>query len=174
MNCIRPQTKETIWYPSCGTGGFFLGAIEYLNNNFKKELEKKDTKKFFQFDTFKGWEIVPSTARLCLMNLFLHDRGDLIKMPDINIEGSLINPIEQKTNIVLANPPFGKSSSYYITNDKKLAGQDNYFYRSDFWTTTSNKQLAFVQHIVSMLEEKGRAAIVLCQIMYYLREEREK
>ncbi|WLD24717.1 N-6 DNA methylase [Flavobacterium dauae] len=85
----------------------------------------------------------------------------MIKTPDINIEDSLINPIEQKTNIVLANPPFGKSSSYYITNDKKLAEQDNYFYRSDFWTTTSNKQLAFVQHIVSMLEDKGRAAIVL-------------
>lgn len=161
VECIRPKTNETIWDPSCGTGGFFLGAIEYLNNNFKKELEQEDTKKFFQFETFKGWEIVPSTARLCLMNLFLHDIGDLMKTPDINIEDSLINPVEQKANIILANPPFGKSSSYYITNDIKLAEQDNYFYRSDFWTTTSNKQLAFVQHIVSMLEERGRAAIVL-------------
>ncbi|WP_293302488.1 class I SAM-dependent DNA methyltransferase [Pedobacter sp. UBA4863] len=161
VECVRPQTKETIWDPSCGTGGFFLGAIEYLNNNFKEELNKRDTKEFFQFDTFKGWEIVPSTARLCLMNLFLHDIGDLIKTPDVNIEDSLINPIDQKTNIVLANPPFGKSSSYYITNDKKMAEQDSYFYRSNFWTTTSNKQLAFVQHIVSMLEEDGRAAIVL-------------
>ena len=161
VECIKPQPKETIWDPSCGTGGFFLGAIEYLNNNWAKELEKTDNKKFFQFDTFKGWEIVPSTARLCLMNLFLHDIGDLIKTPDINIEDSLINPIEEKTDIVLANPPFGKSSSYYITNDIKLAEQDNYFFRNNFWTTTSNKQLAFVQHIVSMLKENGRAAIVL-------------
>jgi len=161
VECVKPQPRETIWDPSCGTGGFFLGAIEYLNTNFGKELEKKNNKKFFQFDTFKGWEIVPSTARLCLMNLFLHDIGDLIKTPDINIEDSLISPIEQKTNIVLANPPFGKSSSYYITNDQKLAEQDNYFYRSDFWTTTSNKQLAFLQHIISLLAENGRAAIVL-------------
>lgn len=161
VECVQPKPKEKIWDPSCGTGGFFLGAIEYLSNNFKKELEKKDIKKFFQFDTFKGWEIVHSTARLCLMNLFLHDIGDLIKTPDVNIEDSLINPIVEKTDIVLANPPFGKSSSYFITNDIKLAEQDDYFFRDNFWTTTSNKQLAFIQHIVSMLEENGRAAIVL-------------
>lgn len=161
VECIQPKPKESIWDPSCGTGGFFLGAIEYLNTNYKKELEKKDVKEFFQKDTFKGWEIVPSTARLCFMNLFLHGVGDMQKTPDINIVDSLLEPPIDKPKIILANPPFGKSSSYTITNDKKLGEQEDFKYREDFWTTTGNKQLAFVQHIVAILQEKGRTAIVL-------------
>lgn len=161
VECIQPETKESIWDPSCGTGGFFLGAIEYLNTHYKKELEKKDVKEFFQKHTFKGWEIVPSTARLCFMNLFLHGVGDMQKTPDINIVDSLLDPPSEKPKIILANPPFGKSSSYTITNDKKLGEQEDFKYREDFWTTTGNKQLAFVQHIVAILQEKGRAAIVL-------------
>ncbi|MBY0485569.1 MAG: type I restriction-modification system subunit M [Flavobacteriaceae bacterium] len=161
VECIQPKPKESIWDPSCGTGGFFLGAIEYLNTHYKKELEKKDVKEFFQKDTFKGWEIVPSTARLCFMNLFLHGVGDMQKTPDINIVDSLLDPPIKKPKIILANPPFGKSSSYTITNDKKLGEQEDFKYREDFWTTTGNKQLAFVQHIVAILQEKGRTAIVL-------------
>jgi type I restriction enzyme M protein len=158
---IQPQPKESIWDPSCGTGGFFLGAIEYLNTHHKKQLEKKDVKTFFQQNTFKGWEIVPSTARLCFMNLFLHGVGDMQKTPDINIVDSLLDPPSEKPKIILANPPFGKSSSYTITNDKKLGEQEDFKYREDFWTTTGNKQLAFVQHIVAILQEEGRTAIVL-------------
>lgn len=161
VECIMPRPMETIWDPSCGTGGFFLGAIEYLNRNYSAELRKPEVEKFFQFNTFKGWEIVPSTARLCLMNLFLHGIGDLIETPDINIEDSLINVLPLKPKIILANPPFGKSSSYTITNDVKLSKQDDFKLREDFWTTTSNKQLAFVQHIVSILDDNGRAAIVI-------------
>lgn len=161
VECIQPKPKESIWDPSCGTGGFFLGAIEYLNTHYKRELEKKDIKEFFQQHTFKGWEIVPSTARLCFMNLFLHGVGDMQKTPDINIVDSLLDPPIEKPKIILANPPFGKSSSYTITNDEKLGKQDDFKYRNDFWTTTSNKQLAFVQHIVTILQEEGRAAIVL-------------
>ena len=161
VECIRPKPKETIWDPSCGTGGFFLGAIEYLTKNYKKEFDNEVFNKFFQFNTFKGWEIVPSTARLCLMNLFLHGIGDLVETPDINVEDSLLNPINKKTKIVLANPPFGKSSSYTITNDPKLSKTEGFSYRDGFWTTTSNKQLAFVQHIFTLLEENGRCAIVL-------------
>lgn len=161
VECIQPKTGESIWDPSCGTGGFFLGAIEYLNTHYKKELEKKSIRNFFQYDTFRGWEIVPSTARLCFMNLFLHGIGDLQKTPDIKVVDSLIEPDKQKPKIILANPPFGKSSSYTITNDQKLGDQENFKYREDFWTTTGNKQLAFVQHIVTILQDKGRAAIVL-------------
>ncbi|GHV25889.1 SAM-dependent DNA methyltransferase [Bacteroidia bacterium] len=161
VECIRPNLKEAIWDPSCGTGGFFLGAINYLSQHYTNELETGDFKHFFQFDTFKGWEIVPATARLCLMNLFLHGIGDLEETPDINIEDSLLNPSTKRAKIVLANPPFGKSSSYTITNDEKLGKQENFFYREDFWTTTSNKQLAFIQHIFTMLEENGRTAVVI-------------
>jgi len=160
--CIQPKPMETISDPTCGTGGFFLGALEYLNKNYSKQIEKDSKKQeFLKYRTFDGNEIVPSTVRLCLMNMFLHGIGDLQETPEIKLEDSLIESKKKKVNIVLANPPFGKSSSYSITNDEKLAKQDGYKLREDFWTTTSNKQLCFVQHIITMLEEKGRAAIVL-------------
>lgn len=161
VECIKPNILETIADPTCGTGGFFLGAIEYLRNNHEKELLKIENREFLQFKTFHGWDIVPSTARLCLMNLFLHGIGDMKETPEIRVEDSLLEAPKKKVNIVLANPPFGKSSTYIITNDQKLGEQDSYIWRNDFWTTTSNKQLAFVQHIISMLEENGRAAIVI-------------
>ncbi|UPT67178.1 MAG: type I restriction-modification system subunit M [Sphingobacteriales bacterium JAD_PAG50586_3] len=158
VECMQPKPMQTIADPSCGTGGFFLGALNYLrtNNNLTKENEK-----FLKFSTFHGWEIVPSTARLCLMNLFLHGVGDLKTTPDIEVIDSLKESLKNKVDIVLANPPFGKSSSDIITNDEKKAKLPGYFYRSDIWTTTSNKQLAFLQHIVSMLGINGKGAVVL-------------
>ncbi|TKC01406.1 type I restriction-modification system subunit M [Pedobacter cryotolerans] len=162
VECIEPMPLETISDPTCGTGGFFLGSIEYLNKTFQKDLRENKVKKdFLQFKTFQGWDIVPSTARLCLMNLFLHGIGDLKETPEINVIDSLLEEPKIKVKIVLANPPFGKSSTYTITNDEKLAKQEGFILRKDFWATTSNKQLCFVQHIISMLEENGRAAIVL-------------
>jgi type I restriction enzyme M protein len=161
VECIEPKPLETISDPTCGTGGFFLGAIEFLNKKYQKEFNNINIKEFLQFKTFHGWEIVPSTARLCLMNLFLHGIGDLEDTPEVETIDSLIEPPIEKVNIVLANPPFGKSSTYTITNDLKLSKQEGFILREDFWATTSNKQLCFVQHIISMLDKNGRAAIVL-------------
>lgn len=158
VECIRPKPEETISDPSCGTGGFFLGALEYLNENKRLTNEQK---RFIKFDMFKGWEIEKSTARLCLMNLFLHGVGDLKETPDIKVTDSLKIQPKKKVDIVFANPPFGKSSSDIPTTDEKQAQKDGYFWRKDFWVTTSNKQLAFLQHIVTMLKENGRAAVVL-------------
>lgn len=157
IKCIQPKIGETISDPSCGTGGFFLGALDFL---VSKKLNNKQ-KQFLKFDTFHGWEIESSTARLCLMNLFLHGIGDLKDTPDIEVTDSLKVLPQKKVDIVLANPPFGKSSSDIPTIDEKQASKEGYFLRKDFWVTTSNKQLAFLQHIVSMLKENGRAAIVL-------------
>lgn len=165
VECIQPKPKETVSDPSCGTGGFFLGVIEYLSKQEKKLTIKE--KKHIKFDMFKGWEIEPSTARLCLMNLFLHGVGDLKETPDIEVKDSLkrgdIGEVEnsEKVDVILANPPFGISSSDIPTIDKKQADKDGYFPRYDFWVTTSNKQLAFLQHIFTMLNENGRAAVVL-------------
>ena len=162
VDCMRPNLRETISDPTCGTGGFFLGAIEYLNEHYSKELIKNsDAREFLQFKTFEGSEIVPSTARLCLMNMFLHGIGDLEETPEIFVGDSLLKKVSKKIDLVLANPPFGKSSSYTMTNDEKQSKQDGYYFRNDFWATTSNKQLCFVQHIVNMLNKNGRAAIVL-------------
>ncbi|MCD0464068.1 class I SAM-dependent DNA methyltransferase [Flavobacterium sp. ENC] len=159
VNCIQPLPKEKIADPSCGTGGFFLGALNYIHENNSKLTESEID--FLRFKTFHGWEIVPSTARLCLMNLFLHGIGDLQKTPEIEVTDSLKSTLSDKVKIVLANPPFGKSSSDVPTVDEKLAEKEGYFLRKDFWVTTSNKQLAFLQHIVTMLDEDGRAAVVL-------------
>lgn len=162
VECINPIPEETIADPSCGTGGFFLGALNHIreNNNLSKDQEN-----FLKFQTFHGWEIEKATARLCLMNLYLHGIGDLQKTPDIQVSDSLnpqkVNKEVPNVKIVLANPPFGKSSSDIPTTDENQAKKDGYFLRKDFWVTTSNKQLAFLQHIVSMLEEDGRAAVVL-------------
>lgn len=162
VECINPVPEETIADPSCGTGGFFLGALNHIWENNKLT---EDQENFLKFDTFHGWEIEKATARLCLMNLYLHGIGDLQKTPDIQVSDSLnpqkVNKEVPKVKIVLANPPFGKSSSDIPTIDENQAKKDGYFLRKDFWVTTSNKQLAFLQHIVSMLEEDGRAAVVL-------------
>ncbi|WP_339883580.1 class I SAM-dependent DNA methyltransferase [Polaribacter vadi] len=163
VECIQPKPKETISDPSCGTGGFFLGALNFLN---KQKLTKSDSD-FLKFETFHGWEIEKSTARLCLMNLFLHGVGDLKETPEIEVKDSLKRgekgEVEdsEKVNIILANPPFGVSSSDIPTINLKQSKKDGYFLRKDFWVTTSNKQLAFLQHIVTMLKEGGRAAVVL-------------
>ncbi len=157
VECIQPQVGESIADPSCGTGGFFLGALEYLH---KKTLSKKE-QDVVSFKTFHGWEIEKATARLCLMNLFLHGVGDLIKTPEIDVTDSLKVTDFTKVKIVLANPPFGKSSSDVATNDEKQAAKEGYFLRKEFWVSTSNKQLAFLQHIISMLDKEGRAAVVL-------------
>jgi len=159
VECIEPKPMETISDPSCGTGGFFLGALNYLRSSFKLTEQQAQ---FLKFSTFHGWEIVPATARLCLMNLFLHGVGDLKSTPEIEVTDSLKESLKEKVNIVLANPPFGKTSSDVITNDEKKGKQAGFFFRKDIWITTSNKQLAFLQHIVSMLvPEGGKAAVVL-------------
>lgn len=157
VECIQPQPHETISDPSCGTGGFFLGALEYVE---KATRLTKHQKEHIKFKMFHGWEIEKATARLCLMNLYLHGIGNLKETPDIHVEDSL-KAKHEKVDIVLANPPFGKSSSDIPTIDEKQNGKEGYFLRNDFWVTTSNKQLAFLQHIVTMLKENGRAAVVL-------------
>lgn len=162
VECINPVPGETIADPSCGTGGFFLGALNHIR---EKNKLKDSQENFLKFETFHGWEIEKATARLCLMNLYLHGIGDLQKTPDIQVSDSLnpqkVNKEVPKVKIVLANPPFGKSSSDIPTTDENQAKKDGYFLRKDFWVTTSNKQLAFLQHIVSMLVEDGRVAVVL-------------
>ncbi len=158
VDCVRPLPMKTIADPACGTGGFFLSAYDYLSH---LKLDK-DQKYFLRYSTFKGWEIVPNTVRLCLMNLFLHNIGDLNSEPPVSRNDSLISKPSETFDYVLANPPFGKKSSITITNDEGEQERESLTYqRDDFWATTSNKQLNFVQHIRSMLKVDGKAAVVI-------------
>lgn len=96
------------------------------------------------------------------MNLFLHNIGDLDSEPTIQRADALIAEPSQRFDYVLANPPFGKKSSMTITNGEGEEDRDALTYeRQDFWETTSNKQLNFLQHIVGMLKPDGKAAVVL-------------
>ncbi len=122
----------------------------------------KAQKAFLRDKTFHGNEIVPNTRRMCLMNLFLHNIGELDGEPSVERSDALITAPKQKVDYVLANPPFGKKSSMTITNEEGEEDREALTYeRQDFWETTSNKQLNFLQHIMSMLKVGGQAAVVL-------------
>jgi type I restriction enzyme M protein len=172
--CLRPQPGKAIADPACGTGGFFLAANEWLTGTGEwvrqhgewlghqpQRLNAKQ-KQLLRDGTFHGNEIVAGTRRLCLMNLFLHNIGDVVGEPAVERADALIAEPKQRVDYVLANPPFGKKSSMTITNEDGEEDRDALTYeRQDFWETTSNKQLNFLQHIVSMLKVDGRAAVVL-------------
>ncbi|OQP65863.1 DNA methyltransferase [Niastella vici] len=159
VECVRPEPNKTIADPACGTGGFFLAAYDWLTEN---ALLDKAQKQFLKYKTFAGNEIVASTRRLALMNLFLHNIGDIDSDTIISPNDSLIGAPDTRHDYVLANPPFGKKSSMTFTNeDGEQEKEDLTYNRQDFWVTTSNKQLNFVQHIKSMLKTTGQAAVVL-------------
>jgi type I restriction enzyme M protein len=161
VECIRPEPKKTIADPACGTGGFFLAVYDFISDEKKFKLDKSE-KEFLKFKTFAGWEIVANTARLCLMNLYLHNIGDLNSEPPIERADSLLVSPSQKFDYVLTNPPFGKKSSITISNEDGTQSKETLTYeRQDFWTTTSNKQLNFIQHVRSMLKADGKAAVVV-------------
>lgn len=158
LEVMRPDPTMTIADPACGTGGFMLAAHEYLLRAHPK-IEQK-AREFVDDAAIQGMDIVPSVARLCAMNLFLHGMGGGKKLL-ITIGDSLVKCPPQ-VNMVLTNPPFGKKSSFTVINDDgKRDTEKLYYERKDFWATTSNKQLNFVQNVFAMLLEEGRAAVVV-------------
>jgi type I restriction enzyme M protein len=161
VECMRPEPGKTIADPSCGTGGFFLAAHDFLANPENYALDREQ-KEFLKSSTFFGNEIVAGTRRLCLMNMFLHGIGEMTGEPSVSSADALIASPSDTYDYVLANPPFGKKSSMTFTNaDGEQETDDLTYNRQDFWATTSNKQLNFVQHIRSMLKTTGRAAVVV-------------
>jgi type I restriction enzyme M protein len=148
IRLVKPQAGEVIQDPAAGTGGFLVAADHYIKeatDNFYK-LSKADVV-FQRSSAYTGLELVPDTHRLCLMNLMLHGIETLIGSGDtLSPDGERLG----RANLILTNPPFGT---------KKGGGRPT---RSDFSITaeTSNKQLAFVEHIVRALKPEGRAAFI--------------
>ena len=126
-------------------------------------LEKNaEEKEFLKNKNFFGNEIVASTRRLCLMNMYLHNIGEIDGESFINPNDALISDNGERYDYVLANPPFGKKSSMTFTNEEgEIVKEDLSYNRQDFWETTSNKQLNFLQHIKTQLKITGEAAVVL-------------
>lgn len=149
VRCIRPDprvsTDFAIGDPACGTGGFLVAAYEWLKEQTQKGALDRETAKRVRGRTYYGQELVPRPRRLALMNLYLHQVE-----PHITLGDSIYDtPGAQRYNVVLTNPPFGTRGANQAPD------------RDDFVVATSNKQLNFIQHIMTILKRGGRVAMVV-------------
>lgn len=151
VRCIKPQAGETIQDPAAGTAGFLIAADSYIKKQTDDLYDLEAKQQIFQkTKAFVGMELVPNTRRMALMNCMLHgmegdDEGVVHLGNTLGLQGTQL----EKANVILTNPPFGTA---------KGGGGPT---RDDFTFKTSNKQLAFLQHIYRSLKTGGRAAVVL-------------
>jgi type I restriction enzyme M protein len=157
---MRPQPGTDICDPACGTGGFLLAANDYIvdNNPYLDPDQKRD----LRFQALQGWEIVDNTARLCAMNMLLHGISGAEADSPIHVDDALKADPGDRFDMVLTNPPFGRKSSVTVVGaNGEARREDLTVVRDDFWATTSNKQLNFVQHVKTLLKIEGKAAVVV-------------
>jgi type I restriction enzyme M protein len=163
VDVMRPEPKMTICDPACGTGGFLLAAYNYLSDPQKYKLDREQKKKLAS-GTLYGVELVDSVARLCCMNMLLHgiSGNGADEVPIDSGRDALGSHGGKYYDMVMTNPPFGKKSSVTIVNEEGRAEKESLtIHRDDFWASTSNKQLNFLQHVFTILKQHGRAAIVV-------------
>lgn len=160
VDVIDPKPTDTVVDPACGTGGFLLVAHEHASRD---AASLTPTERDHLRDEFvSGYELVDGTARLAAMNLLLHGIGTPNGDSLIDVRDSLIADPGQRWSVVLTNPPFGRKSSLTMVGaDGRAVREDRDIERQDFVVTTSNKQLNFLQHIMTVLDINGRAAVVL-------------
>lgn len=148
VRCVKPDPRVSnefkIGDPACGTGGFLVAAYEWLLEQTKGSLDR-DVARRIRTKTYYGQELVPRPRRLALMNLYLHQVEPHIALGDSIYEV----PNSNRFDVILTNPPFG-------TRGANQAPE-----RDDFVVQTSNKQLNFIQHVLTILKPGGRAAIVV-------------
>lgn len=152
VRCLKPQAGETIQDPAAGTAGFLIAADQYIKEQTDDLFELTSQQQQFQKNkAFIGVELVPSTRRLALMNCLLHGmEGDNEGVVHLGNALGQVGEKLDKVDIILANPPFGTSK-----------GGEASISREDLTYKTTNKQLAFLQHIYRGLKPGGRAAVVL-------------
>ena len=151
VRCIKPDSREkpdfTMHDPAVGTAGFLIGAYEWMMKQTKEgALLSREERERLQNETFSGGEIVLDTRRLALMNLYLHQIEADVYFGDSLAEGSHTS---KRYDVVMTNPPFGT----------KGAGQAPV--RDDFTVGTANKQLNFVQHVITILKPGGKCGMVV-------------
>ena len=160
VDVMQPRPDDTVCDPACGTGGFLLAVHEYVVREHGTELDP-DQKRHLREGFVHGWELVPATARLGIMNLYLHGI-DANPCPIRSGVDSLASDPGERFSVVLTNPPFGRRSSIQIVNEAGgLESEAHAYERQDFWATTKNKQLNFLQHVKTLLSIHGRCAIVM-------------
>jgi type I restriction enzyme M protein len=161
VDVMQPRPGQVIGDPACGTGGFLLAAHDFIQANHKLD---KAARTHLKTEALRGTDIVPGVVSLCAMNLYLHGIGSTkdANDPPVDRADALAQPSGRKFDMILANPPFGKKGGYTIVGeDGKISTEKQEYERDEFWATTSNKQLNFLQHIVSELAIGGSAAVVL-------------
>jgi type I restriction enzyme M protein len=157
VEVMRPVPETTICDPACGTGGFLLAAHDYVQNHYRLD---RDQKRFQRDGALRGTDIVDGVVRLCAMNLYLRGIGG--EESPVAADDSLRSLGSSRYDMVLTNPPFGKKSSYTVLGaDGRVVSESQTYERDDFWATTSNKQLNFLQHVKSLLKIGGSAAVVV-------------
>ena len=159
VDCVQVTADDTVHDPASGSGGFLLSAYEHAAHTESLTPKQRD---HLQSGFATGTELSNGPARLAAMNMLLHGMGSANGPSPIEVKDGLTADPGRRYSVVLANPPFGtKASNKFIGADGKVAKGDLQIVRDDFWVTTSNKQLNFVQHIKTILEINGRAAVVL-------------
>lgn len=162
VDCVRPTAADTVCDPASGTGGFLVAAYDHVVKHHGSDLDA-DERKHLKNGFVRGAELVPNTARLCIMNLMLQGIS-ADPCPIVSGQDSLAEvPGEaDRVSLVLTNPPFGKKSTFGSINDAgDLEREEHAYERPDFWTATKNKQLNFLQHVKSLLKINGRCAVVV-------------
>jgi type I restriction enzyme M protein len=179
VTVLAPKVGETVHDPACGTGGFLLAAYEYLKRPGAAPMDRAQQRRLREA-TFSGVDIVDEVVRLAAMNLYLHGIGEASSKRQskgqskgqsegqskgespIRAGDALATEPAERFDVVLTNPPFGKKSSYRVVGeDGALDSEREDYERSDFKFTTGNKQLNFMQHIMTVMAGHGRAAVVL-------------
>ena len=162
VDVVRPAPGEAIGDPACGTGGFLLAAHDYIvGHNQNLDAGQKE---HLRMEALRGVDIVTDVVRLCAMNLILHGIGPTSTggEPPVSRDDSLNSTPSEHFEVVLTNPPFGRKSSVLVIGaDGGQVREALTVIREDFWATTSNKQLNFLQHVYTLLQMHGRAAIVV-------------
>ena len=158
--CVAPEPMKTVMDPCCGSGGFLLAAQKFITENFILDREAKE---FLKKEAFHGGELVRTTYKLALMNLYLHNIGDIYGEVPIAQGDALLSDPGDRYDYILTNPPFGTKSSISFTNEDGEDEEEELVYnRQDFWVSgCSNKQLNFIQHINTLLKATGKAAVVV-------------
>ena len=153
---LKPQIGETVHDPACGTGGFLLAAYDAM----KDQTRDKEAQRKLRTESLSGTDIVDEVVRLCGMNLYLHGIGN--GESPVTSADALANDPGDRFDVILTNPPFGKKSSYKVVGeDGQVSTEREDYERDDFKFTTGNKQLNFVQHIMTIMQMGGRAGVVL-------------
>lgn len=158
VEAVDPEPNETVHDPACGTGGFLLAAYEHMRK--KPAANDRAVARRLREEMLSGHDIVAEVVRLCAMNLYLHGIGGAAS--PVSQRDSLLADDGRRYDLVLTNPPFGKRQSFRIVNSEGAIESERQDYvRDDFTVTTGNKQLNFLQHIMSILTRSGSAAVVM-------------